>query len=647
MAALQQSLASCPFSQHLLQLLPHLPQATTVELVETSGGDYSLIADGIAVHSLEGAQAEALACFKHHGKPGHRSNHFIIGLGLGYLLQVVFEQSPGKIFVYEPNLQILRFTMENVDLSDFLASGRLNITPDPDILTQMADQRADFGEQHDILFLEGAAQAMPGELTRVIRENIIPSLERKKNSMIATLTLHHQWNAAFYDNLPYFMDTLPFGALSRRFEGKPALIVSAGPSLMENLETIRAQAGNMVVFAVGRCLKTLLEAGIIPDFAAFVDYQGPREQLMDLPVLPEATEKMSLLLGLFAEGVCFDLPYRKYLMPMENYGDFTNWLDENLFVNQPRVTTGGTVSMMCFQAARILGCSTITLVGQDLAFRGNQIYADGTQAAFGEDDTFAVHINEESRHREITQKPVKLVRVRGQSGDWLRTGPDYEIFLKHYQEIAQTMRRQQDTTRLVNASTGGAYIEGFEHISLTELAQQEAFPVLDKTLLRHPYNLPGIPDPVKSRKRLEQGIEGALTAMTEAGTTAGKTLRILTRLLQQPRLSTRQKEFSDFARLAAIFSWQIQSHPLLRYGLVKECWAVHHSYHLDDNPDQVMLINNMKIDREYFTSCIRTIDQMLEWLKEAQKRIQPSQKSESLVRTDSTPCRNLATTPQA
>ena len=56
------------------------------------------------------------------------------GIGLCYLLDEVYNTYPSKIFVYEPDINILHFVLNNVDISEHLASGRVFITNDIDEL---------------------------------------------------------------------------------------------------------------------------------------------------------------------------------------------------------------------------------------------------------------------------------------------------------------------------------------------------------------------------------------------------------------------------------------------------------------------------------------------------------------------------------
>ena len=54
------------------------------------------------------------------------------GIGLGYLLDEVFNTYPSKIYIYEPDINLLHFVLNNVDISEHLSSGRIYISSDLD-----------------------------------------------------------------------------------------------------------------------------------------------------------------------------------------------------------------------------------------------------------------------------------------------------------------------------------------------------------------------------------------------------------------------------------------------------------------------------------------------------------------------------------
>lgn len=63
----------------------------------------------------------------------------------------------------------------------------------------------------------------------------------------------------------------------KAFEGKPAIIVAAGPSLSEEFEHLKfiKENGLAYIFSVGSAINALIEHGIYPDAACTYD---PKER---------------------------------------------------------------------------------------------------------------------------------------------------------------------------------------------------------------------------------------------------------------------------------------------------------------------------------------------------------------------------------
>ena len=87
------------------------------EVVATESGDHNLIYNGIPVHDANNPQQEAQMVFDKLKDTSEGSVTIVFGLGLGYLFKRIQLSSSGKIIIFEPDLDILHFTLEVVDFS--------------------------------------------------------------------------------------------------------------------------------------------------------------------------------------------------------------------------------------------------------------------------------------------------------------------------------------------------------------------------------------------------------------------------------------------------------------------------------------------------------------------------------------------------
>ena len=93
-------------------------------------GDIVLIYENLPFHSMDDPQQEALATYDNLQNTSKSAITTVFGLGLGYLFKRVYLSSKGRIILFEPNLDILKITLESVDFSAELADERVMLLTD-------------------------------------------------------------------------------------------------------------------------------------------------------------------------------------------------------------------------------------------------------------------------------------------------------------------------------------------------------------------------------------------------------------------------------------------------------------------------------------------------------------------------------------
>ena len=102
----------------------------------TPSNDYLLMKNNVPFDDINNPREAIKQMLSASIKHPMTANDIIItfGIGLGYLLDETYNTYPSKIFVYEPDIEVLHFVLHNVDISEHLASGRVYITNDLDEL---------------------------------------------------------------------------------------------------------------------------------------------------------------------------------------------------------------------------------------------------------------------------------------------------------------------------------------------------------------------------------------------------------------------------------------------------------------------------------------------------------------------------------
>ena len=164
--------------------------------------------------------------------------------------------------------------------------------------------------------------------------------------------------------------------LHDEFKGKPAVVISAGPSLDRPgvLEALKAHAGNLVIGCVGQAAKALDKAGITPDFINVIEVKDVTQQLegvsymMDtnLILLPQANIKL------------FDVPSKRKLISHCTRDPMVHWLTKALGKPFFGFNHQGTVSISTLLHLMKMGCNPIFFLGQDLAYPEGKMYSQNS-----------------------------------------------------------------------------------------------------------------------------------------------------------------------------------------------------------------------------------------------------------------------------
>lgn len=427
--------------------------------------------DGIWLHDATAPGAEVKKAFKASCKTRSPRVHIILGLGLGYALDYAFANSQNEIIVYEPDLALLKFTLDNVELNILLAHPRVQLATDTfELLSQLrpfiySDYDLDF------LILPGFAAKMKDEIPALVQQIKVMISDWARDYMTVK-QFHPQWVRQFLENLPQFAKTLTIDSLANQFAGKPAIVIGRGPSLDAALPAIKQLQNSSVLVAAGAALHRLFDADIIPDFAIFYDANAVTEQLYGLPDI--YLSAINVIVCPHTPPAIYNYAFREsYLFLAENAAQLSDWYDKALGKKHLRLEGGGTVSVIAMQLAYFMGCREIALIGQDLAFPNNQVYAGGIPLQKDAAGNMSL-----TASKTLFTKPHALTQVRGQQGESLETTVSYAGFVRHFEALAIQFKQLCPSIRLSNCSLGGAQINGYTLCPLSDF--QEHWSAFDK-----------------------------------------------------------------------------------------------------------------------------------------------------------------------
>lgn len=275
-------------------------------------------------------------------------------------------------------------------------------------------------------------------------------------------------------NLTHIADAIPFSKIGKKFEGMPMVIVSPGPSLDKNIHQLHALKGRALIIAPAQSALALSKAGIIPDIIVVADPNAMQYLLEDVP--------MDRVSAVILAVTCHPKLYQDYagkiIVFNANLG-LDHWISD-IFKDTISLPAGGSVSTDALCMGVYLRCSPIILMGQDFSFSEKQ-YSSG--AVDGQVEIIHDEQKNTLTYRNLTSgledilsasgfnsKTLSepLLTLPGYYGGKVKTKSDYAIFHSEFQKIATAVVEDKIEIKLWNCTEGGAYIEGFDHISLLE-----------------------------------------------------------------------------------------------------------------------------------------------------------------------------------
>ena len=430
----------------------------------TPSNDYLLLKNDMPFDDLNNPREAIREMLKKNIKQKMEPNDIIItfGIGLCYLLDEVFNTYPSRIMIYEPDIQVLHFVLNNVDISEHLISGRVYITNDLNELSRKLSSIYITNDKVEIVYLKNYSIIRNQDLL-LMTQKVFETCKTKIVDINTITKYSRHWLANTLKNIS-IINSRPVYKLSdleKKFSGQTALILAVGPSLKDNIEKIKANRDKFVIFAVNKVLRVLEANGIVPDFAVCLDAVKIDSTLTGLE---DYCKKINCILDIKSDSVLFEKTFKKNFVTFSE-GDFVikKLKDYNKFIRIYEY--GGSATTLALVAAVKLGFSKIIFVGLDMAFKDDVMYSTGETINKISDTQIA-----------IGSIKKNLVKVKSVTGGQVNTRDDYAAFIQHFEVLLKDLGHSE----VYNTTSFGAAIEGminkdFDSISLLFASNGTAF----------------------------------------------------------------------------------------------------------------------------------------------------------------------------
>ena len=411
---------------------------------------------------------------------------YCFGLGMGHLAEAVFDRTGGaegesKLFIFEGDLQLLRTACWSRDLSGLIDSGRVGFI-------WADDKAAVFAalQPHVALVTAGVEMlAHPPSVAlnpafHAAAQGHVAAFASWSRTSINTLVQNGRRTAeTVARNVARYVANPGVGRLKDAHKGRPAIVVSAGPSLRKNQHLLRRADGRAVIVAVQTTFKPLLEMGVVPQFVTSLDWHDICGRFFENLPAGLATE-------LVAEPKATAKVFEGHAGPASLLGnDFAEGLLREMKLNRAKLPAGATVAHLAWSLASHLGCDPIVFVGQDLAFGDGLCYAPGTSY----DDVWRPELGrfctaEMKQWEQIARDRPILRKVPSYDGGEVYTEERLFTYLQQFDR--DFLEASASGRRVIDATEGGAAKRGATPMKLTEALGQFCGDPLDLTPPPHP-----------------------------------------------------------------------------------------------------------------------------------------------------------------
>lgn len=432
-----------------------------LEILDAQSGDVTVRA---GEHWLDDPLDPILAAitFSKSFSPEGRDCVVVFGHGMGYRVARLRDLGAPRLIVYEPDAELTGWVRENLP-------GMLDgatVLHDPDALAEMlaTDEagrplRTSFSAHraYTLAYPDAYAGALAAvQAGRARASARLKTLSERLPSIVE----------AVVRNVPRARGASSVGQVGRVLEGQTAFVISAGPSLDRNRHLLREAARKGVIVATGTALPVLRAEGVAADVLVVVD---PVWKTEDIDGTDSGVRSLAVDLCADARVHGFDVPRITYTQ--HTYGQGFETPDAPL-----GMIYGASVATACVSLADALGAANVVLVGQDCAHTGGRSYARG----LGRDDFLVEILPRSVRYvypawiwervaLGTTPSPLERahrVDVPAWDGEGMvATTADLETFRQWFVQWA----RHRPGPRRLNASEGGARIEGWESQPLAEV----------------------------------------------------------------------------------------------------------------------------------------------------------------------------------
>lgn len=370
-----------------------------------------------------------------------------MGLGLGYHLDQYFKLLGEKvetrqIVVFEKNIELFRLALRVGDFCNVIAQPNIHFFVGESPEETYVKLKTEILSKSDIRIALKSLKVIPLPANIALDEQYYKDVFltlRNAARQIMVLTGNDSLDSFvglenIFKNLKHIFSNPGINTLYGKFEGKPGVLVAAGPSLNKNMHLLRGLEDKALIISCDASFIPVMKKGIRPHLVTSLE-RTPGVELFYKGIESFSGTYFIALPILMPETI--DAFKGRKFIAYRGYSHF-DWLEEE----KGTLNVGISVANLAFKILIELGCDPIILIGQDLAYA-----EDGDTHVKG--DIFG------SRCEHIRSQPV--IELEGNDGKPVKSEKSWAIMKNTYEEDIAAYKGT-----CINATEGGARIMGAE-----------------------------------------------------------------------------------------------------------------------------------------------------------------------------------------
>ncbi|KZE55740.1 hypothetical protein AV540_26165 [Brevibacillus parabrevis] len=385
-------------------------------------------------------------------------NHILFyGIGLGYYVEELLRRYPNAEYsILEPSPETFYRFLQTKSISNKMARlpNRMVVTDDEEALKHFLYDFIKSIDKEILLIVNPVYEKIFVEQYQLFISTFREVIADKANYLHANLAFEKRWVLNSLKNLPITLKTPNFFEKKGAIQNKPVVLVSAGPSLQEEIDNLRyiKENGLAYIISVGSAINALIAYGIYPDATCSYD---PKEQnvLVFQKMIDESMDNIPLIYGstigheslqMYRGAKFHFVTDHDTILPFVLRGK--NSPQKDIIHDAP------SVAIVALQILEKINCSLVILVGQNLAYKDNRIYSGGIEYS----------------HRSSfwTEKEEnEAILVEDVYGNFIHTSQSFNNMrsqIEKYIEISNNLE-------VINTTNGGAKIKGTKFMRLSEV----------------------------------------------------------------------------------------------------------------------------------------------------------------------------------